>query len=145
LQHWGRTLLAAGEPARAIEKFDAAIEIYRSRGASVRLIEYMMVDKMRAQDSKTTTTEVKFPPTASVNANLLAGTHQLQAASIDDRTSNDRIRGDRDVSNVFHCEGDYWTVAYESQTWRLKDAKGLHYLAYLLGHPGEEIRVLDLA
>ena len=45
---------------------------------------------------------------------------------------------------MFHCEGDYWTVAYESQTWRLKDAKGLHYIAYLLGHPGEEIRVLDL-
>jgi tetratricopeptide (TPR) repeat protein len=27
LQYWGRALLAAGEQARAIEKFDAAIEI----------------------------------------------------------------------------------------------------------------------
>ena len=27
LQYWGRALLTAGESARAIEKFDAAIEI----------------------------------------------------------------------------------------------------------------------
>jgi hypothetical protein len=46
---------------------------------------------------------------------------------------------------VFRNEGDFWTIAYQDKTSRLKDAKGLHYLAYLLGHPGEEIRALDLA
>jgi tetratricopeptide (TPR) repeat protein len=46
---------------------------------------------------------------------------------------------------VFRMEGDYWTVAYEGETWRLKDAKGFHYIAHLLGHPGEEFRALDLA
>jgi tetratricopeptide (TPR) repeat protein len=35
LQYWCRALLAAGEPTRAIEKFDAAIEIYRSRGLAM--------------------------------------------------------------------------------------------------------------
>src|SRR5262249_33066601 len=54
LQYWGRALLAAGERARAIEKFDAAIEIYRSHGAGTRFIEYVMTDKRRAQDSKST-------------------------------------------------------------------------------------------
>jgi tetratricopeptide (TPR) repeat protein len=53
-QFWGRALLAAGERARAVEKFDAAIEIYRSRGASTRFIEYVIADKMRAQGSKST-------------------------------------------------------------------------------------------
>jgi len=52
LQYWGRALLAAGERTRAIEKFDAAIEIYHSHGAGKRFIEYVMADKMRAQDSK---------------------------------------------------------------------------------------------
>ena len=52
LQYWGRALLAAGERARAIEKFDAAIEIYRSRGAGGRFIEYVMADKKRTQDWK---------------------------------------------------------------------------------------------
>jgi hypothetical protein len=45
---------------------------------------------------------------------------------------------------VFRKEGDYWTVAFEGTTFRLKDAKGLHYLAYLLRHPGHEFHALDL-
>ena len=54
LQYWGRALLTGGESARANEKFDAAIEIYRSRGAGTRFIEYVMADKSRALDSKST-------------------------------------------------------------------------------------------
>ena len=38
---------------------------------------------------------------------------------------------------VFRQEGEYWTIAYEGQTFRLRDGKGLHYLAYLLAHPEE--------
>jgi truncated hemoglobin YjbI len=45
---------------------------------------------------------------------------------------------------VFWREGDYWTVTYKGETWRLKGARGFHYIAYLLGHPREEIRALDL-
>ena len=52
LQNWGRALVAAGERARAIEKFDAAIEIYRSRGASARFVEYVMADQMRTQEAR---------------------------------------------------------------------------------------------
>jgi tetratricopeptide (TPR) repeat protein len=52
LQYWGRSLLAAGERARAIEKFNAAIEIYCSRGAGTRFIEYVIADKRRAEGSK---------------------------------------------------------------------------------------------
>jgi tetratricopeptide (TPR) repeat protein len=59
LQYWGRALLAAGEHARAIEKFDAAIEIYRSHGAGTRFIDYVLADKMRAQDPKRTHSAVK--------------------------------------------------------------------------------------
>jgi tetratricopeptide (TPR) repeat protein len=52
LQYWGRALLAACERERAIKKFDAAIEIYGSRGAGTRFIGYVMVDKKRAEGSK---------------------------------------------------------------------------------------------
>jgi class 3 adenylate cyclase/tetratricopeptide (TPR) repeat protein len=45
---------------------------------------------------------------------------------------------------VFRREGEYWTIAYEDTVCRLKDAKGLHYLAQLLRHPGREFHVLDL-
>jgi tetratricopeptide (TPR) repeat protein len=54
LQFWGRALLEAGERRSAIEKFDAAIEIYGSRGAGMRFIDYVMADKRRAEGSKQT-------------------------------------------------------------------------------------------
>jgi CheY-like chemotaxis protein len=42
---------------------------------------------------------------------------------------------------IFRREGDYWTLAYHGTVCRLKDAKGLHYLAVLLGRPGEACHV----
>src|SRR5215216_314215 len=45
---------------------------------------------------------------------------------------------------VFRREGDYWSVAFEGQTVRLRDLKGLRYLARLLGDPGREFHVRDL-
>jgi tetratricopeptide (TPR) repeat protein len=41
-------------------------------------------------------------------------------------------------------EGEYWTVAYEGATFRLKDSLGLRYLDRLLASPDREIHVLDL-
>src|SRR5262245_18571018 len=40
--------------------------------------------------------------------------------------------------------GDYWTVEHDGAVCRLKDAKGLGYLARLLAEPGREFHVLDL-
>jgi tetratricopeptide (TPR) repeat protein len=46
--------------------------------------------------------------------------------------------------NVLRREGDYWTVAFAGDAFRLRDAKGLHHLAQLLHHPGREFHALDL-
>ena len=46
--------------------------------------------------------------------------------------------------NVFRREGEYWSVAFEGHTVRLRDLKGLRYLARLLAAPGREFHVLDL-
>src|SRR5262249_29227915 len=43
---------------------------------------------------------------------------------------------------VFRQEGDYWTLAYHGTVCRLKDVKGLHYLAFLLARPGEACHAL---
>ena len=45
---------------------------------------------------------------------------------------------------LFRHEGDFWTLGYRGAVCRVKDAKGLHYIAYLLRHPGREFHVLDL-
>ena len=51
----------------------------------------------------------------------------------------------RGQGNVFHCDGEYWTIVYQARVCRLKDAKGLHYLAALVRQPDHELHVLDLS
>ena len=46
--------------------------------------------------------------------------------------------------NMFRREGDYWSVVFEGRTVRVRDLKGMRYLARLLAHPGREFHVLDL-
>jgi len=42
---------------------------------------------------------------------------------------------------MFRREGDYWTIAYDGATVRMRDAKGMRYLGQLLRHPGEQFHV----
>jgi hypothetical protein len=62
----------------------------------------------------------------------------------------DRIEAPRagpaaaDIECLFHREGDYWSVLFEGRTIRVRDLKGMHYLARLLTAPGREFHVLDL-
>jgi hypothetical protein len=46
---------------------------------------------------------------------------------------------------VFRREGDYWTVSWQGNVVRLRHAKGLHYIADLLAHPGRQVLASDLA
>lgn len=50
----------------------------------------------------------------------------------------------RQPGGLFRREGDYWAIAYAGQLVRLKDTKGLHYLAHLLQHPGRAFHVVEL-
>ena len=45
---------------------------------------------------------------------------------------------------IFRKEGEYWTVGYSGNAFRLKDTKGLGYIVHLLRHPTVEFHVLDL-
>ncbi len=46
---------------------------------------------------------------------------------------------------VFRQEGEYWTLAYDgTASFRLRDSKGLRYIAQLLRHPDRDIHALDL-
>ncbi len=47
-------------------------------------------------------------------------------------------------ANVFRREGDYWSVIFDGHTVRVRDLKGMRYLARLLADPGREYHVLDL-
>jgi tetratricopeptide (TPR) repeat protein len=45
---------------------------------------------------------------------------------------------------IFGREGDFWTITHRGRTFRLRNFKGLTYIAYLLAHPGVRIHVFDL-
>ncbi|HEX2241509.1 MAG TPA: AAA family ATPase, partial [Actinomycetota bacterium] len=49
------------------------------------------------------------------------------------------------ASGEFVREGDYWRISYDGTEIRLRDSKGLRYIAQLLKVPGREVHVLDLA
>ena len=44
----------------------------------------------------------------------------------------------------FRLEGDFWSITYEAQTVRLRDARGMRYLGLLLAQPGRELHVNDI-
>ena len=115
LHNWGRALLGAGQLHGAREKLDAAIKMYRDYGAGQCWIDRVEADKRQAE--------------------------RIGPRPQDGLESAENASGEA----VFRNEGDFWTIAYQGKTSRLKDAKGFHHLACLLAYPGQEIRALDLA
>ncbi len=45
---------------------------------------------------------------------------------------------------TFRREGEYWSIAFEGDAFRLRDSKGLRHLSVLLAAPGREIHALEL-
>jgi len=119
LIYWGFALGAADDRARAAEKFDAAIEIYCSRGVGPRMIERVAADKMRALRPQPTHTK------------FVGADPHLDST-------------EPSLTGAFRRDGKFWTISYAGTSLRLKNAKGLHYVAYLLAHPGQRIHVHDL-
>ncbi|MGC2305923.1 ATP-binding protein [Candidatus Binatus sp.] len=58
-------------------------------------------------------------------------------ATVFQRTSSEQA--------IFRKEGEYWAIGYGQKSFRLRNTKGLGYLAHLLRHPAAEFHVLDLA
>jgi len=127
----GRVRLAEGDASEAERFFSEAAQLWNEVGApyEVALARMGLAEVFRASGSEH-------------RADL-----ELQAA----RTILDRIAG-RDVAdeegvadqNVFRREGDYWSVEFEGSAVRVRDRKGMRYLARLLAEPGREFHVLDL-
>ena len=117
LRQWARVLAAAVNRGRAAEKFDAAVEVYRSVAAAQDWLERVAAERSRV-----------IPPDAVTS--VMSGARA-------DATS-------REKEVLLRKEGDFWTVAYAGTELRMKDIKGLSYLALLISHPNQEFHALDL-
>ena len=47
--------------------------------------------------------------------------------------------------STFRREGEYWTLEYQGGRCRLRDSRGLQFIANLIGAQGREVRASDLA
>jgi tetratricopeptide (TPR) repeat protein len=82
----------------------------------------------------------------------LGSEHQAALEFQSARATLDRIEGEPSpepaspavVQSVFRREGDYWLLIFDGQTARVRNLKGMHYLARLLAEPEREFHVLDL-
>jgi tetratricopeptide (TPR) repeat protein len=123
----GRVLLAEGNAAEAERCCSEAARMWHDIGApyEAALARMVLAETLREGGSED-------------HAVL-----ELKAA----RAILDRIEVATSIAtetNVFRREGDYWLLVFEGRTERVRDLKGIHYLAQLLAHPGREFHVLDL-
>jgi tetratricopeptide (TPR) repeat protein len=123
----GRVRLAGGDAADAERCCSEAARLWNEIGApyEAALARMVLADALRASGRED------------------QAVREFQAA----RKGLERIEVAASAAtetNVFRREGDYWSVVFEGRTVRVRDLKGIRYLAQLLANPGREVHVLDL-
>ncbi len=132
LHHWGRALLAASDNVQALDKFDAAMELYRRHGAGERWLKLVHEDRLRAQSPVTVAHRRR---------------HEAQAAEQVERRTVPSVSEPIEqavISAIFRKQGEYWTLCWAGSQSRLKHRKGMDYIARLLRYPGQEFAAADL-
>jgi tetratricopeptide (TPR) repeat protein len=139
----GRVRSAAGDTTDAARHFEVAARLWHEVGApyETALARMGLGDALRARgnqqraDSEFRAARTTFERIGAIDqadrAERGEGAHRALQTPAPDR-------------NAFHREGDYWTVAFDGLTVRVRDLKGMHYLARLLADPGREFHVMDL-
>jgi tetratricopeptide (TPR) repeat protein len=159
----GPVALTLGLLARTMGRFDQAAEhfehaIAESRRVGARpflarsLYEYAVLLRRLdhpgdAHQAAAMLTEARAIAAAIGMAGLerkIAAMGEVEGARLTAPSGVDAVSSEP-APNVFRREGEYWTIAYGGTAIRLRDTKGLGYLAWLLAHPGREIHVAALA
>lgn len=110
-----RYTLAAAEAAMSRQAYEEAARLYHR---AVKVAETIRLDKREI-------------------AEIQQGVERAQKRAHEPQpASATRARLER--------EGDLWAIDFAGKLLRLKDAKGLRYIALLLAMPGREVHVMDL-
>ena len=149
---WGRVRLAEGDAAGARSEFESAAQLWNEVGApyETAIARMGLGDAYRAEGDQALAL-LEFRAALSAFEQIGARIEAARAA----RACDGALDGESgepvsavpsrvEPENVFRREGDFWSVVFEGKTVRLRDLKGLHYLARLLADPGREFYVLDL-
>jgi tetratricopeptide (TPR) repeat protein len=123
-------------PLRALADFDEAVMYLRRRAAG---------DRKRAQPLLADAIE-QFRTIGMTGWLHRASLLLERAPSRDTKGAlmTPAARGHSTNGVQFRKEGDYWTIGRGAKVFRLKDVKGLRWIALLLRHPQLEVHSLDL-
>jgi tetratricopeptide (TPR) repeat protein len=138
-----RVHLAQGDASEAERLFSEAVRAWSAVGApyEAAIARLGLADAYRAlgseqraalelQAARTTLDRIEGEP--STDPASLTARH--------DRTDSARAS----AQSVFRREGDFWLVVFDERTVRVRNLKGMRYLARLLADPEREFHVLDL-
>jgi hypothetical protein len=131
-----RVRLAEGDAPQGERLFAEAARLWSEVGApyEAAIARMGLADALRAAGSEQQA-DLEFQAARAVF-------DEIEAAHVEDDGGRDEQPA-ADL-NVFRREGDYWSVEFEGRTVRVRDLKGMRYLARLLADPGREFHVLDL-
>ena len=139
----GRVRLADGDAAGAEQAYSDAVRLWNEVGApyETALARIGLADAYRASGRERQEVLERRAARTILEA-IEAAPSAQPAADVAHRDALDEQPAGS--FNVFRLEGDYWSVIFEGHTVRVRDLKGMHYLARLLADPGREFHVLDI-
>jgi tetratricopeptide (TPR) repeat protein len=144
----GRVRLAEGAAAEAIGHLEAAAGLWRDVGApyEIAVARTELAAAYRANgDEPRAALELGAARRAFEHLGVEPTTSR-PAGTETEAGADTAHASSPNVPNpsLFLLEGDFWSVTFEGQTVRVRDVKGMTYLARLLAEPVREFHVLDL-
>jgi len=138
----GRVRLAEGDAAGAEQSFSAAARLWNDVGApyEVAIARLGLAEALRAGGSEHQA-DLELRAARTVLERIADAQTTDPAAHVAGPGGTDEQPA-ADLS--LRREGDYWSVVFEGRTVRMRDLKGMRYLARLVAHPGREFHALDL-
>ena len=139
----GRVRLADGDAAGAEQSLSEAVRLWNEVGApyEAALARMGLAEAHRASGSEHRAV-LERQAARTILDGIEAAPSVAPAADVAHRDALDEQPAAS--VNVFRREGDYWSVIFDGHTVRVRDLKGMRYLARLLADPGREYHVLDL-
>ena len=127
----GRVHVAQGDAGAARADLELAVRLWNEVGAPY----------------ETATARATLADALAAAGNLTAAALERRAAAaMLDRLGAPVVPAPRPAPEptVFRRETDHWSITFEGRTLRLRDLKGMRYLARLFEQPHREIHVLEL-
>jgi tetratricopeptide (TPR) repeat protein len=139
----GRVRLADGDAAGAEQSLSEAVRLWNEVGApyEAAVARMGLAEAHRASGSEHRAV-LERQAARTILEGIQAAPSVAPPGQVEDHDARDEQPGAS--FNFFRREGDYWSVIFEGQTVRVRDLKGMRYLARLLADPGREYHVLDL-